>query len=112
MSDSNVRAIPIDLGEGSIMHVEATILPNALDGQPQDISNFIPNALQFGSVIELLKKLSASLLEAIKAAEPTKAGLEFAIDVGVEAGQLTALLVKGEAKGNLKVSLEWSKHHD
>jgi hypothetical protein len=109
MLDDNVRAIPIDLGGGSIMLVEATILPNAADRRPQDISNFVPTAQQFGDVIELLKKLSVSLPEAIKAAEPTKACLEFAIDVGVSAGHLTALLVKGEAKGNLKVSLEWSK---
>jgi Trypsin-co-occurring domain 1 len=106
-SAPSVRTVPVDLGDGTIIHIEATVLTSASGSMPEDIS-FTPGELQFQTMIDLLKKLSALMLDAIKQAQPTKASIEFGIDVGVESGKLTALLVKGEAKGNLKITLEWA----
>ena len=62
----------------------------------------------FSSVLSTITSLSTSLLEAVKAAKPKKASLEFTLELSAEAGQLTALLVKGGGKGIVKVALEWS----
>jgi hypothetical protein len=40
---------------------------------------------------------------------PTKPSVEFAIEVGLESGKLTALWVKGTGTANLKIAMEWSK---
>ena len=42
---------------------------------------------------------------------PTKATAEFGIELGIESGQLTALICKGSGKANLKIALEWSAPH-
>ena len=39
--------------------------------------------------------------------KPAKASVELGLEVGLEAGQLTALLVKGSGKANLKITLTW-----
>jgi hypothetical protein len=41
--------------------------------------------------------------------KPHKASVEFGLEVALEAGQLTALLVKGSGTSNLKITLEWSE---
>ena len=38
---------------------------------------------------------------------PTRASVEFGVEVAVDAGKLTALLVNGNTTGSLKVTLEW-----
>lgn len=93
----NIRTIPVDLGGGAIMHVEASVLPSSDGTRPQDISFSPGNPLHFAEVIDLLGKLSASVLEGLKRCEPTKPNLDYSLDVGVKSGQLTALLVKRQA---------------
>jgi hypothetical protein len=39
--------------------------------------------------------------------QPKKATVEFGVEVTVKSGKLTALIVEGEGKGNLKITLEW-----
>jgi hypothetical protein len=34
---------------------------------------------------------------------------EFGVEFGYESGQLTALIVKGTGKANLKITMEWTK---
>jgi len=36
--------------------------------------------------------------------------VEFGLEVALESGQLTAVLVKGSAKANLKITLEWASN--
>jgi Trypsin-co-occurring domain 1 len=48
------------------------------------------------------------IVGALEAAKPEKATVEFGIDVGVESGQLTSMLVKGTGTATIKVTLEWT----
>ena len=43
--------------------------------------------------------------------QPKKATVEFGVEVTVKSGKLTALIVEGEGKGNLKITLEWGGWH-
>ncbi|OKS86731.1 hypothetical protein RG47T_2188 [Mucilaginibacter polytrichastri] len=63
----------------------------------------------FQQVKQQIQLLSSSLLEMLKSVSPTKASLEFGIELSVESGKLTSLIVKGSGKGNIKITLEWEK---
>jgi Trypsin-co-occurring domain 1 len=59
---------------------------------------------QLRAPLVALGKTVAAVIEKIA---PAKATAEFDIEIGIESGQLTALLCKGSGKANLKVTLEW-----
>ena len=48
------------------------------------------------------------VVTAVQKVAPTKASVEFGIEVAVEPGKVTALWVKGSGKANLKITLEWA----
>ncbi len=70
--------------------------------------------LQLGEVQEAITGLSQLVKDAISKVAPDKASVEFGMDLSVEAGKLTALLVSGSATASFKVALEWdnSTHAD
>jgi hypothetical protein len=61
----------------------------------------------FADVASTITSLAQALSGAITAAKPQKASVEFGVEVAVEAGKLTALVVKADAKANLKITLTW-----
>jgi len=89
----------VDLGGGTVVTFEA----RGLDGE-QRTSTKLPS---FNDVALTITSLAHSLSGAIAAAKPQKASVEFGVEVAVESGQLTALIVKGGAKANLKITLTW-----
>ncbi len=48
------------------------------------------------------------MLGVVQEAKPDKASIKFGLEVTLESGKLTTLLVKGSGKGNLEITLEWS----
>jgi hypothetical protein len=98
--------VPIRFDDDSIIYVEATRVDNGEDE--------LVGGLTFGDVASLtrpIEKIAATMVETLRRVSPTKASVEFGIEVGYEAGQLTALWVKGGGKGNLKVTLEWERRN-
>jgi len=65
------------------------------------------NAQHFDGVIGAIEGIASAVQLALSKACPQKASVELGLELGVEAGQLTALLVKGGAKANLKITLHW-----
>jgi hypothetical protein len=63
--------------------------------------------LNFSDVADAIEGIASALTAALKKVRPTKASVEFGIQIGVEAGHLTALIVKGTGTASLTVSLEW-----
>lgn len=61
----------------------------------------------FDEITDILEGISNSLKISIEKARPQKASVKFGIEVGVEAGKLTAAIVQGTSKANLEVTLEW-----
>jgi hypothetical protein len=61
----------------------------------------------FDGVVDSIRAITNQLTVALQEVKPDKASLEFGVDIGVEAGQLTALLVKGSGSATLKITLEW-----
>jgi hypothetical protein len=87
------------MASGAILHVEATAL-----SAEEDVAYGV---LSFDGVLEAIEGIAAAVTETFDRVKPRKASIEFAIEVGVDSGRLTALLVKGTGKANLKINLEW-----
>ena len=49
------------------------------------------------------------MLTTLQKVKPRAASVEFGLEIGIESGQLTALLVKGTGTANLKITLEWGE---
>ncbi len=69
-------------------------------------------ALQLEDVGDSIGAIAAAMSAAIARVAPDEAEVEFGVDVGLESGQLTSLLVKGTGNATLKVRLLWKKGTD
>jgi uncharacterized FlaG/YvyC family protein len=65
--------------------------------------------LSFKHVTEALQEIVKDLKETLDRVKPDKASVKFGVEMEVEAGNLTAMIVKGSGKGNLEITLEWGK---
>jgi Trypsin-co-occurring domain 1 len=97
------ETLPVQLEDGSIIRVEV-----AKTGR-EDISAFDPKP--FKQVVDSLEGIVQALAIPIQRAKPKKATVKFGIELAVESGQLTAVLVKGSGKANLEITLEWETPH-
>ena len=69
----------------------------------------IERVMSLASIGNAIHGISGVVLDALHTVQPDTASIEFGIEVGVNSGQLTAILVKGSAKANLKITLQWTK---
>jgi hypothetical protein len=97
---AKAEIIQVRLAGDSILYVEATQL-----GGEEDVAFGVPD---FSKVTEAIEGVARSLASTIERVKPQKAVVEFGIEVAVDSGALTAVLVKGSSKANIKVTLEWS----
>lgn len=98
------KVIPVELKPGVVIRIEAT----ELEPVEQDVAGGVLTK-DFQKVADAIKEIAAVIDTAWDAVKPKKAVVEFGIEIGVETGGLTALLVKGSGKSNLKVTLEWGE---
>jgi hypothetical protein len=77
---------------------------------PADIDQKIgiTDVFDFREVCDGLSEIINAIGEKLESAKAKKTVVEFGLEVGVEAGHLTALIAKGSATANLKITLEWS----
>ena len=94
--------VKVDLGDGRVVAVEAL---NVRPDQPVGIGD----VLSFDGVERSIEAIAARMTAALDRVKPDRASVEFGIDVGVESGALTALVVKGTGTATLKVTLEWER---
>ena len=98
--ESRTERIPVTLENGAIIYVEAT----RFSGE-EDVAF---DVLLFEEVATAIEGIAATVTAALQKVRPHKATVEFGLELGVESGKLTSLLVKGTGKANLKIVLEWS----
>lgn len=94
--------VPVRLPDGSLIYASARYI-----GGRQDIAS-VGNLdlVEFAAQLETIAQVLGS---AAKKACPTKAVLEFGVQLAAKSGKLTALLIEGEADATLKVTLEWAQ---
>jgi hypothetical protein len=103
MEDARIQIVPLQLTDGTIIKVQATTL-----GGSQDVLD-LEKILPFNEVTDTIEKVAQAVVGTLQKIKPDKASVEFGIEVGIESGDLTALLVKGTGTGNLKIMLQWGK---
>lgn len=65
--------------------------------------------LDLDSVSRTLEGVSQAVRAGLRKAAPSKVSVELAMEFAVKSGVLTALIVDGESKGSLTVTLEWER---
>ena len=100
MGDST-EIIKTELANGTILHIQATVL-----GGEEEVAFSLP---QFKEVTEAIEGIAESVVNILQRVKPRKATVEFGLEVALESGHLTALLVQGTGTSNLKITLEWGE---
>lgn len=95
----NIKA---KLDNGMIIHIQAT----PLGGAEKVASHGLPS---FKQVTDSIEGIADAMVTTLQKVKPTSASVEFGLEIGIEAGQLTALLVKGTGTANLKITLSWGE---
>jgi hypothetical protein len=92
------RVLPVDI-DGQTVFMEVTVL-----GGEQEIAGRV---MSFEGVRAAIEAMTSGLRSAAEKAQPSRLAMEFGCEVAAEAGNLTALFVKGSGKANVKITLEW-----
>jgi hypothetical protein len=101
-NEETVENIKAELSNGATLHIETVIL----GGEEQVADLGIPS---FTAVTDAIEGIADSLVNTLKKVKPREATVEFGLEIGLESGKLTALLVKGTGTANLKITLQWSE---
>jgi Trypsin-co-occurring domain 1 len=99
--EERTEVVQAELANGVIIHIEATPL-----GGDQEVAFTL---LSFKHVTDAIEGIAGSIVTTLQKVKPRKASVEFGLEIALEAGQLTALLVKGSSTSNLKITLEWGE---
>jgi hypothetical protein len=104
---SQVRYVPTQASNGEF-YVEAVALDEdeQVAGGPFRFEEFT------ASLRAVAESVTESVVSGLSALKPEKVSLEFGCEVGMKTGKLTAILVEGTAKANLKVTVEWAPGKD
>jgi len=97
--ETRTEIIKAELANGGTLHIQATIL-----GGEEEVVFALPS---FEGVTHAIEGIAQSVVSTLEKVKPQKASVEFGLEVALESGQLTALLVKGSGTSNLKITLEW-----
>src|SRR3954468_23795686 len=97
--EARTETIPMQLENGTLIKVEASA--HSSDVDVLDLEGII----SFKEVADTIEGIANQVLATLERVKPDKANVEFGVEVGVESGGVTALLVKGTGKGNLKITL-------
>lgn len=101
----NSVTVALVLPNRTPIRVEATPL-----GRPGDTDvafRTVQEALTVENVQGAIEGIGEMVVGALHKLAPRKIAAEFALEIGLESGKLTALWVKGTGKANLKITLEW-----
>jgi len=102
MSDRENRteAVPVTLPNGTVIKVEVN-----RTGREDVAFDILP----FKQVTDAIQGIAEAISDTVEKLKPTKTSVKFGMEINIESGQLTALLVKGSGKSNLEISMEWGK---
>ena len=101
---SKTKIIPLKLSDGTLIKVEAT----QIGEQPVSAETRIFK--QATSIIKsIADDIAGTLKEVNENVKPDKFSVTLGLEIGVESGELTALIVKGTGTANLEITMEWGK---
>lgn len=97
-AESRSQSVPVQLPNGAVVRVE--VAQTGREDVGFDVKQFEPVAEAIEGVVQMI----AVPLQKVR---PKRATVKFGMDLALESGQLTAVIVKGSGKANLEITLEW-----
>jgi hypothetical protein len=97
-AESRSESVPVQLPNGAIVKFEVTSTGR------EDVAF---DSKQFQPVAEAIEGVVQMIATPLQKAKPRKATVKFGMELAIESGQLTAIVVKGSGKANLEITLEW-----
>ena len=67
----------------------------------------ISRVLSFNGFADSVGAIASSITQALHSAKPDEAQVDFGVDIGIEAGQLTSLIVQGSGTATMHIKLIW-----
>jgi hypothetical protein len=99
--------LPVQLPNGMVIQAEVTGAGLDREGEVAAAANlFEPKEID--PVMRAIEGVAQSVGDAFRRIRPDEATVEFGVELAAEAGQLTALLVKGSGKASFTITLKWS----
>ncbi|MFG6094711.1 CU044_2847 family protein [Leptothoe sp. ISB3NOV94-8A] len=96
----NSERVAVDLPNGATIKFETS----SFGREEVSFNNF-----SFKEVENALLGITDAIKSTIQKAKPQKASVKFGIEISVDSGNLTAVIVKGAGKANIEVNLEWGE---
>jgi NTP-dependent ternary system trypsin peptidase co-occuring protein len=99
--DDDRELVPVELGDDRTVLVEVR---RGSSGE-EDVSAL--GRLPWDDIGDSIDAVTGKVQAALARAKPRRATVEFGLDIGLESGQLTSVLVKGSGSATLTITLEW-----
>jgi hypothetical protein len=94
------KIISVELADGTLVKVEATQIGDRKMGL---------QTRPFYEATTVIESLTRDIAETLQKLKPDQASVKFGVEIGVDAGKLTAVLAKGTSSANLEITLQWNK---
>ena len=102
--NDQTELIPIELSDGTIIKVEATPI-----GEQRISSHALPFKEAMTKIKSVVQEVADTVRDIRQEVKPSKFSVSIGVEIGIESGKLTTLIVKGSGKGNLKITMEWNE---
>ena len=99
MEEYIIESVPVMLENGETIYIEVR------NKSRQQVAN---KNYSFEKISKQIEEVSEKINQSFQKSKPDKVTVELGFELSVESGELSALLVKGSGKANLKINLEWS----
>lgn len=103
--ENPTEIIAVELSDKTVVNIEVTPIGEQRVSACQQ---------SFEEVKNTIKSIAIDIAETMrnvqKEINPDKISVKLGLEVAIESGQLTALIVKGASKANLEITMEWGKN--
>jgi hypothetical protein len=99
-----VQHISSKLEDGTIIGIET--IPSSVKGLAEITSDM---EHPFVDITNSIESIAHAVLTTLRKVKPRKASVEFGIEVAAQEGRLFAVVVRGDGKANMKITLEWGE---
>ena len=101
---SQTKIVPFQLADGTVINVEITPIGEQPVSAESRIFSKATNVVK-----SIAEDVAGTLQEVNEKVKPDKFSVKLGLQIGVESGELTALIVKGTGTANLEITMEWGK---
>lgn len=103
--ENRTEIIALELSDKTVVKIEVTPIGEQRISACQQ---------SFDEVKKGIKSIAKDIAETMRSVQqeinPDKISVKLGLEVAIESGQLTALIVKGAGKANLEITMEWGKN--